>query len=402
MKEMHVSQLLGRLTLFFLTFFVSYLFSINTSFAFVGVSAETQAKSFVGFYHNSEGLPLIPFVKSAKKTLKIEIYQMKSPTFREAVREIIGRGVSVQIVQEPSPVGESCKIFSSVSSRDDGECREKKEWVQEVNASGNSYVPFNKAALCDAGGKQCLEHGKLVIVDEAQALISTGNFDTTNLCELKYDPRVCNRDYTIVTDDAVTVNALNQVFESDFQGHVYDLSELLTPEVRERMTVNPVSSNSLIEFIGTAKNTIRIQNQYLKDSKLNEALIRAAKKGIEVHVMVASVCAFGRPRESQINQVSRVYSEFDRVGIRSRFFPKMIRVNGKPGYLHAKAILVDGKRAWVGSTNGSTQASTMNREFGLFFNNSTWINKLKDIMIADQEDERGETWEESIECKNDY
>ena len=87
--------------------------------------------------------------------------------------------------------------------------------------------------------------------------------------------------------------------------------------------------------------------------------------------------------------------------MKSRTFTRLQTVGGKPGYLHAKAMVVDGERAWVGSVNGSTAATSANREFGVFFSEPSQVAALEASLEADFADEGSESWQESLACKND-
>src|SRR5208283_1682371 len=113
-------------------------------------------------------------------------------------------------------------------------------------------------------------------------------------------------------------------------------------------------------FIDSANTSIDIETQYLKDPDLNEAIVRAAKKGVKVNVTVASVCAFGKPSTSEAAATQRIYSAFDEAGISTSMFNSSNKINGKKGYLHAKTMIVDGNRAWMGSENGSSESLTQN------------------------------------------
>jgi phosphatidylserine/phosphatidylglycerophosphate/cardiolipin synthase-like enzyme len=238
----------------------------------------------------------------------------------------------------------------------------------------------------------------LVVVDSKKALISTGNFNITNLCDLDYSPNVCNRDYSYITDDPEIVSTLQQIVEKDLAGKKYDVDSVVSADVSKKITVGPNSLKPLISFLQTAKKSIQIENQYLKEPTINSTLIAAAKKGIEVQVLVASACSFGRPRAGEASRITAIYTEFDEAGITTRMFTKNNKVNGKPGYMHAKAIVIDGKKAWVGSVNGSTQGTTMNREFGIFFDDPSEIKKIVSTIDKDFSDSNVETWQESLEC----
>lgn len=360
-----------------------------------------------GYYNNADGSPIVELIDSAKFRLDIEIYEMDDPTVLAAIRKAISRGVKVQIVHEPTPVGGGCKLFETgLENSPDGEtgedrmpasCAEKQKLVTEVEKSGGKYVPFAKDELCGGTGS-CLEHGKLAIADTKVALISTGNFNTTNLCDLKYAPKTCNRDYSILTADPDAVRSLQNVIDKDARGVAYDPMKVLVGDSKKILTVGPNSLLPLVSFIKSAKRSILVQNQYLKEPTINRALIEAAEKGVEVRVNVASACSFAKPTASEAKAFGAIYSAFDEAGIESRMFNKNITVNGRRGYLHAKAIVVDEERAWVGSVNGSTQATTKNREFGIFFDTIADVEALAQQMTEDFEHEASLTWEESVAC----
>ena len=53
------------------------------------------------------------------------------------------------------------------------------------------------------------------LIDQQIAMISTGNFDQTNLCIASENPTRCNRDFSMVVNDAEVVNTLERIFEAD-------------------------------------------------------------------------------------------------------------------------------------------------------------------------------------------
>jgi phosphatidylserine/phosphatidylglycerophosphate/cardiolipin synthase-like enzyme len=365
----------------------------------------------LSFYNNADGSPLLSLIQGASTSLDIEIYTVGDARIRDAIRAALSRGVHIRIIQEPAPVESSCKIFDASSSAGGADCNDERSLVAEVNSGGGTYIPFNKAALCGAGSggpasytstsSACYQHGKMILVDGAQALVSTGNFDATNLCDLSEKPARCNRDYTSVTGDADVVGALSEIFEADLRGSSYDLNPILTDAVREKLTVSPLSLQPLVDFIQSAQTSLVVQNQYLEEPTLNAALVAAARAGRQVSVMVASECAFGKPTASERAKTSSIYSEFDAAGITSRMFSSSLRIDGKPGYLHAKAMVADGSRAWMGSVNGSTTSVSHNREFGVYFSDPAEVGKLADQMNADLAASGAETWQDSLNCAQD-
>lgn len=371
----------------------------------------------LGLYvHGERPSPVPAMIDAATKTVTIAIYEMNDEKVLAALKDAAERGVIVSILKEPDPLEYPCKMFPRSLTDETGHeegaadtsiheesktdnCKTQQKLVGIVNQHGGRYVAFNKHNLCGVAGKGCFQHGKVVVVDSQLALISSGNLNDTNLCDLDQKPSVCNRDYSVITDDADVIAGLEAVLEKDLLGHHYDLKSLMTENLLAKLTVSPVSLGNIVAFIESATTSIQIQNQYLQEPTLNAALVSAAKKGVRIEAMVSDVCNFKKPSAGKHAQITRTYSEFDKAGIQSKMFNKDQQVNGKPGYLHAKAIVVDGTRAWVGSMNGSTEAATQNREFGIYFDQTDWVNKLVATMTSDFNDPLAQTWKQSLNCQ---
>jgi phosphatidylserine/phosphatidylglycerophosphate/cardiolipin synthase-like enzyme len=366
-----------------------------------------------GFYNNADGSPLIALIHSATRSIDIEIYTMYDLNVRNAIRDEIAKNIPVRVIQEPAPDADSCHPFAAAGEKDDADCTDEKLLISQVQAAGGTYIPYNKAALCADPSKSCYQHGKLIIVDQGNAqggaqgtaqgsaMISTGNYDATNLCDLSQDPSNCNRDYSFVDQDTDVLSALEQIFNNDIQGQSYDLSSIVTGSVAQKITVSPLSLTPMVQFIQSAKTTLDVENQYLEQTDMNQALETAAESGVKVNVMVSSECYYGTPSESETRSFTSIYSAFDSAGINSSMFTKSISINGKPGYLHAKAMVADGNRAWLGSVNGSNAATSNNREFGVFFSNPVWVKALDAQIVADHKAAGAENWQQSLACDKD-
>ena len=357
---------------------------------------------FRGLHVNGADSPHFDLIQKAKKTLDIEIYEMQDVDFRQALRDAMKRGVRVRVVKDPTPLGERCNVFKADTEDDKADCREQRSLVAEVIKNQGAYVAFNKAELCGIPGRSCYEHGKIIIVDGKIALISTGNFNSSNLCNARQDPKTCNRDYSFITRRRPLVNALTKVFEKDLIGTRYDVKQVLAPSDFKLLTVSPYSLQPLIDFINTAKESVEIENQYLKEPTFNEALIKVAKSGVKVKITLSSACAFGAPTRSAADSLKALYSSFDAAGIDTRMFTSQVKVDGHSGYMHAKSIVVDGKYAWVGSVNGSSTSMNQNREYGLFFKQRRNVKLLLSTMRSDHDEPGTESWDESLRCVKDH
>jgi phosphatidylserine/phosphatidylglycerophosphate/cardiolipin synthase-like enzyme len=138
---------------------------------------------------------------------------------------------------------------------------------------------------------------------------------------------------------------------------------------------------------------------------MNAAIAAAANRGVKVYVMVASVTSFGKLSDTadraKIQHWTDTFQAFDQAGVNSKIFDSEMNVGPKPGYLHAKVILVDGEHAWVGSVNGSTESLSVNREFGIFSDDPNFVRHLSSVLYADFNDSKTETWQQSLDCAKD-
>ncbi|MBC7386586.1 MAG: hypothetical protein H7301_10570 [Cryobacterium sp.] len=389
-----------------------------------------QADTLFLYDNGREGSPIINMIQDARESIDVEIYMMNDLRVQDAfLRAAHGtptrKPVKVRILIEPHPYGDSCDIFGkrmSAASNDPADdktgtadCRNLKSFKRALEKLGGEMHPFNKE-LCGNGSASgggvdqtitsCLQHGKVIVFDKTVALMSTGNFNASSFCDTKQNPAACNRDFTLVMTKKAPVNNLITVFERDWIGQPYNIKRSLPRAAFNALTVSPFSMAPIIGLIQSARTSIQITEQYLKDPTMNRALLAAAKSGVKVQVLVTSFCAFGAPEKSVKEALQLNYGAFEAAGIETRAFTSAMRIGGQPGYQHAKAIIVDADRpgaanAWVGSVNGSTQSLTRNREFGLLFNDPKPLTKLYASFRADFTDPNSETWQESLMCLKD-
>jgi phosphatidylserine/phosphatidylglycerophosphate/cardiolipin synthase-like enzyme len=380
--------------------------------ALIGLSsAHATDRPADGLYLNSVGSPLFQLVQAAQQTIDIEIYTMADPEIRQYLRDAISRQVKVRILKDPNPLGETCDVFaaigtpSSTGAASSADCDDQRQFVLDVRAAGGTYNPFDKKTLCPNGGGEqgtsCFEHGKIAIADQQVVMVSTGNFDETNLCLASESETTCNRDYSYIDDDSTTVATIEAIFSADLADNAYDVRTLIPSSLANVLTVSPYSLQPLVDFVNSAQTSIDLETQYLKEPTINSALEAAAARGVHVNVTTASVCAFGRPSSYDTKTTTTIYSAFDQAGVSSVMFNSSNQINGKMGYLHAKVFVVDGNRAWVGSENSSTESLTENREYGLFFNTPADVNNALAQIQADHNSPDSESWQDALNCAKD-
>ncbi len=381
---------------------------------------DSNTRRLVGIYNNPQYTPLFDLVNVAKKSIDIEIYMMSDHAFRTALRNALARNVVIRIVKDPTPLGETCRYFNAdlsvitntdapaIGAPADADCVDQRRFLSEVRAAGGNIVAFDKQVMCGQAEvsttSRCFEHGKIVIADRGDqanqlALISTGNFNNSNLCVIEDKPGTCNRDYSYVTRDDDVISGLSKIFEQDLNKIHFKNDR---PELAGKMTVSPFTKAPLISFIESATQHLQVENQYMKDPDVNGALMAAAKRGVNVEMTLASDCSFSAPKGTVKDKLTQMYTDLEAAGVHLRFFTAQMLQHQRKGYLHAKAIVADGARAWVGSTNGSSTSLDVNREYGIFFSHPARVKYLSSIMSDDMANPLGETWQEAFSCARDH
>lgn len=368
-----------------------------------GVIRESALSAIVGPYSNADTPPVARFLQLAHQSIDIEIYEIDDPIVRAAIRGALARNVRVRIIKEPRPVGRSCDAFGT-NDNVDARCRDLRQLVGEVRRAGGTFAPFEKDALCGQLQRdgRCYQHGKMILIDDRLALVSTGNFNSSSLCNASAEPRACNRDYTYITRDRRVVGAFREIFNRDLQAQRYQPMEILEKHAAQNLaTVSPFSLEPLVQFLRSAQTRIQIQNQYLRqDSGLVDVLLEQAKKGVKIEIQLSDVCHFGRVSDSQAFELTKLFAALESAGAKIKMFTRTHRIQNHPGYLHAKAIVVDQSRAWIGSVNGSSTSLSQNREFGVFFSHPSRVRAVSEFMKQDFDHPTNQAWRDSIRCRN--
>jgi phosphatidylserine/phosphatidylglycerophosphate/cardiolipin synthase-like enzyme len=105
----------------------------------------------------------------------------------------------------------------------------------------------------------------------------------------------------------------------------------------------------------------------MQDSEIEQALISAAQRGIQVQIILPN----GSSRDSNAKGIDTIQQGGVEVKEDSQL------------YMHAKIIVVDGQKAFVGSENISTASLDHNRELGVLIADSNVVNTLQQTFQQD-------------------
>ena len=186
-------------------------------------------------------------------------------------------------------------------------------------------------------------HGKLMIVDDALYVLG---FNFTRLDIER------SRSFGLITEDAKLVKAATELFESDASRQPYTPSE-------ERLVVSPENARErLTDFIKSAKRSLCIYDMNVADGRMQKLLQERIKAGVEVRVIGGKV--------KQLPE-----------GLGLRKLSKM--------RLHARAMVVDGTRAFIGSQSLRKMELDQRREVGLIVTDSRIAKHIQETFESDWE-----------------
>lgn len=187
-------------------------------------------------------------------------------------------------------------------------------------------------------------HAKVIIIDRAEALLSTGNYNQSYMLK--------ERNYAVRDRDAADVRSLQAIFDADWLRQSPDLS-------CTRLLVAPVNARQrLLELIHSAHTSLVIESMQFGDKDVRNAVAARKAAGVDVRVILAD--------PGWIDSNASAGTFLQQHGIRPKFYP----------HTHVKSIVVDGKAAYVGSVNLSWNSIDKNREVGVVVTEQANIDSI--------------------------
>ena len=137
----------------------------------------------------------------------------------------------------------------------------------------------------------------------------------------------------------------------------------------------PINGRDRIaHFIDEARHTLFVQNERYQDSVILERLVRAARRGVKVHVMARPPHSL---KKDQLVEGVGGLRILEDVGIKIRKLRKL--------KLHAKMLLADGVSAIVGSINLAPGSFDSRRELAIEVRDGAVVDRLHGIAKRDKE-----------------
>ena len=286
---------------------------------------QASASALQVFVEPDDGTrPVVSTLSAAFKSIRMEMYLLNDREIIDALKAARGRGVDVRVMLEPQPLGGGAGNRSAMN---------------ELQAANVAVKPSNPAYK--------LTHAKMIVVDDRVALIMTCNQTRASFTN--------NREFGIINTDASDVAEIAAVFDADWNRTVPSVSS-------PNLMWSPLNARArILTLIDSAQQTLDIENEEMQDADVVARLVSAAQRGVAVRVVMS-------PASGGVDPNAPGQDKITRGGVKLRLV--------KTPYIHAKMIVADDARAFVGSQNFSAASLDSNRELGILVSDPKIIQTL--------------------------
>jgi phosphatidylserine/phosphatidylglycerophosphate/cardiolipin synthase-like enzyme len=268
-------------------------------------------------------------INNAARSVTLTLYELEDPAVLSALEQAQHRGVAVSIVLDAH---------------------------LERSANTPAYDELAAAGVSvHWGAADTTFHQKTLCIDGRTCYVMTGN-----LTPQYYDS---DRDFVVVDSESADVAAIGQVFATDASGRVPDE---ISPTGADLLW-SPGSEGALFSLIASARSSLLVENEEMDAPAITSALEVAAGRGVSVTVIMTTE-----------SEWSSAFSDLESAGVHVRTYGADAAL-----YVHAKAIVADGNRAFVGSENFSDASLDYNRELGIITSDASIVPVLGNTLSAD-------------------
>jgi len=272
-------------------------------------------------------------ITGAKSSVDLTMYELRDTTAEDDLAADAKRGVDVRVILDSHlEKSRNTATYDFLSAH-----QVHVTWAP----SGTTY------------------HQKTLTVDGKTSVVMTLNMVTEDYSS--------TRDFAIFDTNHADIAAIVATFNADFAHRA------VTPPDGADLVWSPTNSQaSILAVINAAKHTLSVENEEMDDSTITAALVAAAKRGVDVKVVMTA--------ESEWDSA---FSELVQAGAHVHLFPD----SDDALYIHAKAVVADagdsGEQVFAGSENFSTASLRYNRELGIRTTNKAVISAVSTTIAAD-------------------
>ncbi|HWF72397.1 MAG TPA: phospholipase D-like domain-containing protein [Solirubrobacteraceae bacterium] len=261
--------------------------------------------------------PIYRAIAAARTSVDMTMYELEDPTAERALAAAAQRGVKVRVLLDGG-------------------------YAAAENAAATAYLLAHGVEVRSAPSYFALTHEKTLTIDRRRSLVMTLNLTARYYAN--------TRDFAVWDSRAADVAEIEAVFDADWSGR-----HVVPTAGAGDLLWSPGAEGALLALIARGHTSVTVENEEMADQPVVAALCRAARRGARVHVVMS--VPVGMTYASEWTGALRTLA---RCGAKVHLFH-----GERPLYIHAKVIVVDGARAYVGSQNFSYTSLARNRELGL-------------------------------------
>ena len=282
--------------------------------------------------------PVYHLIKHARHYIDLTMYEFSDPTAERDLAAAARRGVTVKVVLDQ---------------------REKTR-----NSPTYDYLKLHGVRVAWSSPSFEYTHQKTLLVDGSTAVIMTANLTSEYYSS--------TRDFLVTDTKPADLAAIARVFNADFARRP------IRPGDGRDLVWSPTGSQAqLLALINGARKSLRIYSEEMGDTTIEDALIQAAHRGVDVRV-----CG-----ENTSGEYDSDFSRLARAGVHVSYYSSSHGL-----YIHGKVIEADDgtgrARVFIGSENFSATSLNRNRELGLITGSRTVMSSIAATFAGDYRDGR--------------
>ncbi len=273
--------------------------------------------------------PIYSLMASPQHTLDMSMYELSDPQSVAILDTDAHRGVTVRVLLDSDyERSYNQAAFTSLSSN-----RVQVRWAP----TGTIF------------------HQKTITVDDRTSAIMTLNLTSA------YYPT--SRDFAVITADPQDVAGIEQVFNKDWSGS----GSLTAGPAGVGLVWSPGGLGPIVSVIDSARSSLLVENEEMHDSSVTNALEDAARRGVNVEVVMTYSSSW-----------AGAFGQLVDAGVKVSTYP-----SDGPLYIHAKVVVADGVTLFLGSQNFSVSSLDYNRELGIITSDSALAGPVSQTVGAD-------------------
>jgi cardiolipin synthase A/B len=263
--------------------------------------------------------PLIRAIRNARKSVDAVIFRFDLAPIEQALKGAVGRGVAVRAL---------------IAHTNRGGEKELRRLERRLLKAGVTVVRTDDDLI--------RYHGKLLIIDGRRLFVMGFNYTEQDIQQ--------SRSFGVVTRSRKLIADAARLIEADSNRQNF------RPSPRG-LVVSPENARQrLSRFIRKAKRELLIYDPNVSDDNILQLMKTRANAGVRVRIL------------------GRVDKDWSGAGFKVRKFP---------GRLHVRALVRDGRRAFVGSQSLRKPELDERREVGIVIRDARLVKRLANVFVAD-------------------